>query len=86
MDPKKFEADKVQIQKHEMEQFMELENEIAIHKEKYFDMAMSLDNTKEKVRQLTIQKIQYIEKIKQKYKIEGKNFHLDFENNTITIK
>lgn len=77
-------ANQFKIEKHEMQQFFELENEIALLKEKYFELHVNAENAMDKVRQLTSQKIQYIQKIRDKYKIEGKNFQLDFENDTLT--
>lgn len=73
----------VEIEKHEMVQFVELEAEILALKEKYFEYAMQMQNTQDKVRNLLVQKIQHIQKIKAKYGLTADNLRLDDANNRI---
>lgn len=73
----------VEIEKHEMVRFGELEQDIVNLKEAYFDLAIQMEQAKDKVRQLTVQKIQHIEKIKTKYKLVSQNLRLDYEKNLV---
>jgi hypothetical protein len=73
----------VEIEKHEMIRFGELENDIVLLKERFFDLSIKMDQAKDKIRQLTIQKIQHIEKMKEKYKLESQDLRLDYEKNHI---
>lgn len=74
----------VKIEKHELQQFIEIESDILTEKERYFDFAMQLQNSQDKVRQMIVQKIQYIEKMKNKYGLKSTNLRLDDKNETIT--
>ena len=73
----------VEIEKHEMMQFIELESEILALKEKYFEAVMQADNIKDKVRGAIMQKIQHIQKMKTKYGLKSENLRLDDEKNLI---